>query len=275
VREFGMAAAVNGIAAHGGLIPFGSTFFVFSDYAKPAMRLAALMQVHSLFIYTHDSIAVGEDGPTHEPVEQLLGLRAIPGLTDFRPADANETAAACRLALERTGPSFFALSRQNLPVIDPAAHDVYAGVSKGAYVLVNGGEPREEPHFQNVVKNPYAEDAPILQVVLIGAGSELWPCVEAAKLLATEGIHARVVSFPSWEIFDEQTAEYKASVLPVGVPRLAVEAGATAGWWKYTGLDGDVIGLDRFGASAPGPKVLAELGFSAENVAARAKKLVK
>ena len=275
VREFGMAAAVNGIAAHGGLIPFGSTFFVFSDYAKPAMRLAALMQVHSLFIYTHDSIAVGEDGPTHEPVEQLLGLRAIPGLTDFRPADANETAAACRLALERTGPSFFALSRQNLPVIDPAAHDVYAGVSKGAYVLVNGGEPREEPHFQNVVKNPYAEDAPILQVVLIGAGSELWPCVEAAKLLATEGIHARVVSFPSWEIFDEQTAEYKASVLPAGVPRLAVEAGATAGWWKYTGLDGDVIGLDRFGASAPGPKVLAELGFSAENVAARAKKLVK
>jgi transketolase len=162
-----------------------------------------------------------------------------------------------------------------LPVIDPAAHDVYAGVSKGAYVLVNGGEPREEPHFQNVVKNPYAEDAPILQVVLIGAGSELWPCVEAAKLLATEGIHARVVSFPSWEIFDEQTAEYKASVLPAGVPRLAVEAGATAGWWKYTGLDGDVIGLDRFGASAPGPKVLAELGFSAENVAARAKKLVK
>jgi transketolase len=254
VREFGMAAAVNGIAAHGGLIPFGSTFFVFSDYAKPAMRLAALMQVHSLFIYTHDSIAVGEDGPTHEPVEQLLGLRAIPGLTDFRPADANETAAACRLALERTGPSFFALSRQNLPVIDPAAHDVYAGVSKGAYVLVNGGDP---------------------QVVLIGAGSELWPCVEAAKLLATEGIHARVVSFPSWEIFDEQTAEYKASVLPAGVPRLAVEAGATAGWWKYTGLDGDVIGLDRFGASAPGPKVLAELGFSAENVAARAKKLVK
>jgi transketolase len=254
VREFGMAAAVNGIAAHGGLIPFGSTFFVFSDYAKPAMRLAALMQVHSLFIYTHDSIAVGEDGPTHEPVEQLLGLRAIPGLTDFRPADANETAAACRLALERTGPSFFALSRQNLPVIDPAAHDVYAGVSKGAYVLEDAGDP---------------------QVVLIGAGSELWPCVDAAKLLAAEGIHARVVSFPSWEIFDEQTAEYKASVLPAGVPRLAVEAGATAGWWKYTGLDGDVIGLDRFGASAPGPKVLAELGFSAENVAARAKKLVK
>jgi transketolase len=254
VREFGMAAAVNGIAAHGGLIPFGSTFFVFSDYAKPALRLAALMQVHSLFVFTHDSIAVGEDGPTHQPVEQLLGLRVIPGLTDFRPADANETAAAWRLALERTGPSFFALSRQNLPVIDPAAHDLYAGVSKGAYVLEDVAKP---------------------QVVLVGTGSEVWICVEAAKLLAAKGIAARVVSFPSWKLFDEQSAEYKASVLPAGVPKLAVEAGVTAGWWKYVGLDGDVIGLDRFGASAPGATVQAELGFSAENVAARAKKLVK
>jgi len=254
VREFGMAAAVNGIAAHGGLIPFGSTFFVFSDYAKPAMRLAALMQLHSLFVYTHDSIAVGEDGPTHEPVEQLLGLRAIPGMTDLRPADANETAAAWRLALERTGPSFFALSRQNLPVIDPATHDVYAGVSKGAYILEDAAEPK---------------------VILIGAGAEVWTCVDAAKLLAAEGITARVVSFPSWKIFEEQSAEYKASVLLAGVPKLAVEAGSTLGWWKYAGLDGDVIGLDRFGASAPGPRVLKELGFSAENVAAHAKKLVK
>jgi transketolase len=254
VREFGMCAAVNGIAAHGGLIPFGSTFFVFSDYAKPAIRLAALMQVHSLFVFTHDSIALGEDGPTHQPVEQLMGFRAIPGLTDFRPADANETAAAWKLALERKGPSFFALTRQDLPVIDPAAHDLYAGVSKGAYVLEDASKP---------------------QVVLIGAGSEVWPCVEAAKLLAAGGISARVVSFPSWKLFDEQSAEYKASVLPVGVPKLAVEAGATLGWWKYVGLDGDVIGLDRFGASAPGAKVLAELGFSAQNVAARARKLVK
>jgi len=254
VREFGMCAAVNGIAAHGGLIPFGSTFFVFSDYAKPAIRLAALMQVHSLFVFTHDSVALGEDGPTHQPIEQLMGFRAIPGLTDFRPADANETAAAWKLALERKGPSFFALSRQDLPVIDPAAHDLYAGVSKGAYVL---------------------EDVPKPQLVLIGAGSEVWPCVEAAKLLAAEGIVARVVSFPSWKLFEEQSAEYKSSILPAGVPRLAVEAGATIGWWKYVGQDGDVIGLDRFGASAPGPKVLAELGFSAENVAARARKLVK
>jgi transketolase len=227
---------------------------VFSDYAKPAIRLAALMQIHSLFVFTHDSIAVGEDGPTHEPVEQLLGLRAIPGLTDFRPADANETAAAWRLALERKGPSFFALSRQDLPLIDPATHDVYAGVSKGGYVL---------------------EDASNPQVVLIGAGAEVWPAVEAAKLLAAEGIAARVVSFPSWQIFDEQSAEYKASVLPAGVPKLAVEAGVTIGWWKYVGSDGDVVGIDRFGASAPGSKVLAELGFTAENVAARAKKLIK
>ena len=254
VREFGMAAAVNGMAAHGGLVPFGSTFFVFSDYCKPALRIAALMQVQSLFVFTHDSIAVGEDGPTHEPVEQLTGLRAIPGLTDFRPADANETAAAWRLALERNGPSFFALSRQDLPVIDPTAQDVYAGVSKGAYVLVDAANP---------------------QVILIGAGAEVWPAVEGAKLLAADGIRARVVSFPSWKVFDEQSAGYKATVLTAGVPKLAIEAGSTMGWWKYVGLDGDVIGLDRFGASAPGPKVCAELGFTAENVAARAKKLIK
>jgi len=254
VREFGMCAAVNGIAAHGGLIPFASTFFVFSDYAKPAIRLAALMQVHALFVFTHDSIALGEDGPTHQPIEHLMAHRAIPGLTDFRPADANETAAAWRLALERRGPSFFALTRQNLPIIDPAGRDLYAGVSRGAYVLEDASDP---------------------QVVLIGAGSEVWPVLEAAKLLAAEGIRARVVSFPSWKLFEEQTAEYKASVLPPGVPRLAVEAGATMGWWKYVGLDGNVIGLDRFGASAPGPIAMAKFGFGAENIAARAKKLVK
>jgi transketolase len=254
VREFGMSAAVNGIAAHGGLIPFGSTFFVFSDYAKPAIRLAALMQTHSLFVFTHDSVGLGEDGPTHQPIEHLMALRAVPGLTDFRPADANETAAAWRLALERKGPSFFALSRQDLPVIDPAAVDVLGGVSKGAYVL---------------------EDAAHPQVVLIATGSEVSAAVDAAKLLAAKGIAARVVSFPSWKIFEEQTAEYKASVLPAGVPKLAVEAGATLGWWKYVGQDGDVIGLDRFGASAPGPTVLKELGFGADSIAERAKALVK
>jgi transketolase len=254
VRELAMCATVNGMAAHGGLIPFGSTFFVFSDYAKPALRIAALMEVHSLFIFTHDSIGVGEDGPTHEPIEHLMALRAVPHITDFRPADANETAAAWRLALERKGPCFFALTRQDLPIIDPVAHDAYASVSKGAYVLADADKPK---------------------VVLIATGSEVWPALDGAKLLAADGIPARVVSMPSWRIFEEQTAEYKASVLPAGIPRLAIEAGATLGWWKYVGLDGDVIGLDRFGASAPGPTVMKELGFSAENVAARAKKLVK
>jgi len=254
VREFGMCAAVNGMAAHGGLIPFGSTFFCFADYCKPALRLAALMNVHSLFVFTHDSIALGEDGPTHQPIEQLMMLRAVPNLTDFRPADANETAAAWKLALERKGPAFLALTRQDLPVIDAAKHDIYAGVSKGAYILEDAAKP---------------------QVILIGTGSEVGPAVDAARLLAAEGIAARVVSFPSWKIFEEQSAEYKASVLPAGVPKIAVEAGATLGWWKYVGQDGDVIGLDRFGASAPGPKVLTELGFTAENVAARAKALIK
>ena len=254
VREFGMCAAVNGIAAHGGLVPFGSTFFTFSDYCKPAIRLAALMKTHSLFVFTHDSIGLGEDGPTHQPVEQLTMLRAVPDLTDFRPADANETAAVWRLALERQGPSFMALTRQDLPIIDPAQHDAYANVSKGAYVL---------------------EDAENPQIILIGTGSEVWPAVEAAKLLASQGIKARVVSMPSWRIFDEQSAAYHASVLPAGVPKLAVEAGTSLGWWKYVGLDGGVIGLDRFGASAPGPIALKELGFSPENVAAKAKALVK
>ncbi|HWE87179.1 MAG TPA: transketolase [Terracidiphilus sp.] len=254
VREFGMCAAVNGMAAHGGLAPFGSTFFTFSDYAKPAMRLAALMRAHSIFVFTHDSIGLGEDGPTHQPIEHLMMLRAVPDLTDYRPADANETAACWRLALERTGASFMALSRQDLPVIDAAKVDVYGGVSKGAYVL---------------------EDAENLQVILIGTGSEVWTCVDGKKQLEADGIRARVVSMPSWEIFDEQAAEYKASVLPAGVPKLAVEAGSPLGWWKYVGSDGDIIGLDRFGASAPGPIVLEKLGFTGANVAERAKKLVK
>ncbi len=254
VRENGMCAAVNGMAAHGGLIPFGSTFFVFSDYAKPALRIASIMESHSLFVFTHDSIGVGEDGPTHEPIEQLMMLRAIPHLIDFRPADANETAAAWRLALERKKPCFFALTRQDIGVIDPAKHDVYACVSKGAYVLEDVADP---------------------QLVIMATGSEVWTAIDAAKLLSNEGIRVRVVSMPSWRIFEEQTAEYKASVLLKGVPRMSVEAGATQGWWKYVGLDGDVIGLDRFGASAPVATVMKELGFNAENVAARAKALLK
>ncbi len=253
VREFAMCAAVNGMAAHGGLVPFGSTFFTFSDYCKPAMRLAALSHSHSIFVFTHDSIGLGEDGPTHQPIEHLMMLRAVPHFTDFRPADANETAACWRLALERPGPSFFALSRQDLPTIDATKVDVYGGVSKGAYVLENAASP---------------------QIVFIGTGSEVAPCVEAKKMLESEGISARVVSMPSWEIFEEQSEAYKASVLPTGVPKLAVEAGSPLGWWKYVGSDGDVIGLDRFGASAPGPIVLERLGFSAPSVVEKAKALL-
>ncbi|KAA6461245.1 transketolase [Acidobacteria bacterium AB60] len=253
VREFAMCAAVNGMAAHEGLVPFGSTFFTFSDYCKPAIRLAALSRAHSIFVFTHDSIGLGEDGPTHQPIEHLMMLRAVPDLTDYRPADANETAACWRLALERNGACFFALSRQDLPVIDATKIDVFNGVNHGAYVL---------------------EDAENPQVVLIGTGSEVATCLEAKKTLEGEGIRARVVSMPSWEIFDEQPAEYRSSVLPAAVPKLAVEAGSPLGWWKYVGTDGDVIGLDRFGASAPGKVVLEKLGFSAANIATRAKALV-
>jgi len=254
VRELGMCAAVNGIAVHGGLRPFGSTFFVFSDYAKPALRIAALMKANSLFVFTHDSIGLGEDGPTHEPVEHLTALRAVPHMTDFRPADANETAAAWRLALERGGPTFFALTRQELPVIDASKHDVYGGVCKGAYVLEDTADPK---------------------LILIATGSEVSVALSAAKLLAADGITTRVVSMPSWRIFDEQSTEYKVSVLPASVPKLAVEAGASLGWWKYVGSNGGVVGLDRFGASAPGKVVMTELGFTAENVAATAKIILK
>jgi transketolase len=254
VREFAMCAAVNGIAAHGGLLPFGSTFFVFSDYCKSALRMAAIMQTNNLFIFTHDSVALGEDGPTHQPIEHLMALRAVPCLTDFRPADANETAAAWRIALERIGPSFMALTRQDLPVFDPATVDTYAGVSKGGYVVQDAENP---------------------EIVIIGTGSEVWTAIDGAKLLADAGIKARVVSLPSWKIFDEQTAEYRDSILLPGVPKLAIEAGATLGWWKFlAGAKGDVIGLDRFGASAPGNIAMKELGFSGENVAARAKALL-
>ena len=253
VRELAMSAAVNGMAAHGGLIPFGSTFFVFSDYCKAAIRLAAIMQVHSLFVFSHDSIAVGEDGPTHEPIEHLMALRALPEFTDFRPADANETAAVWRLALERKSPSFMALTRQDVPILDPAAIDIYGGVSKGGYVVA---------------------DAPNPEIVIIGTGSEVWQAIDGAKLLAAEGIAARVVSLPSWKIFAEQTEEYRQSILLHGVPKLAIEAGSTLGWYRWVGSEGAVIGLDRFGASGPAATVLKELGFTAENVVAHAKKLL-
>jgi transketolase len=255
VREFGMCAAVNGMAVHGGIIPYGSTFFVFTDYCKPALRLAAIMQSHSLFVFTHDSIGLGEDGPTHQPVEHLTMLRAVPHLTDFRPADANETSAAWGLALERKSPAFMALSRQDLPLLDPVKQRVFEGVRHGAYIVEQGS------------------DAP--DVLIVGTGAELWPAIEAAKQLKTEGIVARVVSMPSTRIFEEQSEAYKASIFPDHLPKLAIEAGATLGWWKYVGRHGDVIGIDRFGASAPGPIVLEKLGFGADSVVARAKALVE
>jgi transketolase len=255
VREFGMCAAVNGMAAHGGVIPYGSTFFVFSDYAKPAIRLAALMQVHSLFVFTHDSIGLGEDGPTHQPVEHLTMLRAVPHLTDFRPADANETSAAWGLALERKGPSFFAFSRQDLPILDPVKHHVFEGVRRGAYIVEQGS------------------DSPDL--LIVGTGAELWPALRGAEQLKKDGIVARVVSMPSFRLFEEQSDSYKDSIFPDHLPKLAIEAGATLCWWKYVGRDGDVIGIDRFGASAPGTTVLEKLGFGTENVVARAKALVE
>jgi transketolase len=253
VREFGMCAMVNGMAAHGGLIPFGSTFFTFSDYARNAIRLAALMSVHSLFIFTHDSVGLGEDGPTHQPVEQLMSLRLIPQLTDFRPADANETAACWQLALERKSASFMALSRQDLPVLDEAKYKVHEGVKKGAYVLESTGK----------------------DIILIATGSEVSLVMKAAEELKAAGINATVVSMPSFKLFEEQDEAYRTSIFPENTPKLAVEAGSTMGWYKYVGHNGGVIGLDRFGASAPGPIALEKLGISVAHVVEKAKQLVK
>jgi transketolase len=253
VREFGMMAAVNGIAAHGGLIPFGSTFFTFSDYCRSALRMGALQSSHSLYIFTHDSIGLGADGPTHQPVEHLMSLRAIPQLTDFRPADANETSAVWELALERKSASFMALSRQDLPVLDAVKYKVNEGVRKGAYVL--------EAHGKDLI--------------LVAAGSEVEIILKAAEELKGAGINATVISMPSFKIFEEQSEEYKDSIFPHGIPKISVEAGATMGWWKYIGRDGIAIGVDKFGASAPGPIVQEKYGISVSNVVAQAKKLVK
>lgn len=251
VREHAMAAAVNGMALHGGVVPYGSTFLIFSDYARPALRLAALMGVHSIFVFSHDSIALGEDGPTHQPVSQLLSLRSIPGLVVLRPADANETTAAWRAALLQPGPVALALTRQKLPVLEQTQELAAAGVSRGAYVLseAEGGIP---------------------DLVLIASGSEVALVLDAQGRLAEQQVRARVVSMPSWELFDDQDAAYRAEVLPPNVPKLAVEAASPRGWRDYVGESGDVIGLDRFGASAPGGEVMARLGFSTENVTARA-----
>lgn len=257
VREFAMGAALNGMSLHGGLKVFGGTFFVFSDYLRPAIRLAALMKQPVTYVFTHDSIAVGEDGPTHEPIEQLAALRAMPNLSVMRPADGNETAAAWKLAVESTDrPTALVLTRQNLPTIKGTDVNAYEGVSKGAYVI-----------------SPATKE--VADALLIAAGSEVGLAVEAQKALAQDGIDVAVVSMPAWDRFEQQSKEYKESVLPKAVKkRLAIEMGASLGWHRYAGDEGDVLAIDQFGASAPGEKIMEEYGFTVENVVSRLKALL-
>ncbi|MCB8921803.1 MAG: transketolase [Ardenticatenaceae bacterium] len=252
VREHGMGAIMNGMALHGGIIPYGGTFLVFSDYMRPAVRLAALMEQQVIYVFTHDSIGLGEDGPTHQPIEQLAALRAIPNLVVLRPADAWETAVAWQTAIaRRNGPTALALTRQNLPVLDRA---VAQGAAKGGYVLADAANP---------------------QVILLGSGSEVQIALDAQKLLAEKGVSARVVSMPSWELFDAQPQDYRDSVLPPTVTaRVAIEAGVTLGWQRYVGSDGAVIGIDHFGASAPFERIYAEFGLTPQAMVAAALEMV-
>lgn len=258
VREHGMGAVVNGMAYHGGVIPFGATFMVFSDYMRPPLRIAALSHLGSIWVFTHDSIGVGEDGPTHQPVEHLAALRAIPNLITLRPADANEVREAWRIAIEnRRRPTALVLTRQNLPTLDRTAYAPAEGVRRGAYVLADLGQGRP-------------------QLLLMASGSEVSLIVEAGKRLAERGLAVRLVSFPSWELFAEQEAAYQAAVLPPDLRRrVAVEAGVTQGWQRWVGLEGRIVGLDRFGASAPAAVIFEQLGFSAAHVEAVALELLK
>ncbi|WP_035299791.1 transketolase [Brevibacillus thermoruber] len=258
VREFAMGAALNGMALHGGLKVYGGTFFVFSDYLRPAIRLSALMKQPVIYVFTHDSIAVGEDGPTHEPIEQLASLRAMPGLTVLRPADAVETNEAWKYAVSRTDePVALVLTRQNLPVLTETIEKAAEGVSKGAYVLADAPDG-----------NP--------QLVLIATGSEVSLCMQAREALAAKGIQARVVSMPSWELFERQPQEYRDAVIPPAVKaRLAVEMASPLGWERYVGDGGKVLGINQFGASAPGERIMKEYGFTVDNVVAEAEKLLK
>jgi len=247
VREHAMGAAVNGMAAHGGVLPFSATFLVFSDYMKPSIRLGALSRLKAFYVFTHDSVGVGEDGPTHEPIEQLAGLRSIPGLTVLRPADANETVEAWAFALEHNGPTLFALTRQNVPHLD-RSNAKNPAVARGAYILseAEGGTP---------------------DVILIGTGSEVALCARAQEKLKGYGVKARVVSMPGMSLFEHQDEAYRESVLPKSVrKRITVEAGSPFGWHRWAGDEGIVIGIDRYGASAPGDQVLRNLGMTVEHV---------
>jgi transketolase len=252
IREHGMGAVMNGMALHGGLLPIGGTFFVFSDYMRPAVRLAALSGAHVIYSWTHDSIGLGEDGPTHQPIEHLASLRAMPGLALVRPADATETAYAWRAAVEANGPVGLILTRQDIPVLAETEAHAAAGVPRGGYVL---SDPEHGP----------------AQIVLVGTGSEVQHCVGAASTLAGLGVAARVVSLPCWEWFEEQEDAYRAEVFPTGVPVLSIEAGSTFGWSRYAD---DSIGLDHFGASAPGAVAMEKFGFTAAHVVERAQALL-
>ncbi len=262
VREHAMGAVVNGLAAHGGFVPYGATFLIFSDYMRPAIRLAALMGLHVVHVFTHDSIALGEDGPTHQPVEQLASLRAIPNLTVIRPADANETAVAWKVALEtRDRPVLLVLTRQDLATLDRSVYASADGLARGAYVLNDyaPGEAKGRP--------------PAL--ILIASGSEVGLILAAAERLRGDGTRVRCVSMPSWELFEAQPQDYRDEVLPPNVTaRLAVELGVAQGWQRYVGDRGGMLGVERFGASAPAEVLLREYGFSVENVVARAKALL-
>jgi transketolase len=256
VREHAMGAIANGMALHSNFIPYTATFLVFSDYMRPAIRLAALMQTHVIFIFTHDSIGLGEDGPTHQPIEQLMSLRIIPGLTIIRPCDANETSIAWRLAIEKRRPVVLVLTRQKLPVLDPKKFHISAGVSRGAYILAKA-------------------ESGCPEIILVATGSDVHLALSSREALQKKGISVRVVSMPSWELFEEQSVEYKLKVLPPELPKLAIEAGVTIGWSKYVGTKGYTIGLNRFGASAPGEIVYAELGFNVKNVMKQAIRLLE
>ena len=254
VREFGMAAIMNGLALHGGFIPYGGTFLMFSEYARNALRMAALMKLRSIFVFTHDSIGLGEDGPTHQPVEQTATLRMIPNMQVWRPCDTVETMVAWTCAVERkTGPSCLALSRQNLPFVKRTAAAT-AKIKRGGYVL--------------------AESKGAAKAVIIATGSEVDLALKAQDVLAEAGVPVRVVSMPCTSVFDAQSAAYRASVLPVGIARIAVEAGVTDGWYKYVGLEGAVVGLDRFGESAPAGALFKEFGFTVDNVVATVKSVL-
>jgi transketolase len=258
VREHGMGASLNGMAAHGGIIPFGSTFLIFSDYLRPSIRLAALMELGVIYVFTHDSVGVGEDGPTHQPIEQLAALRAIPRLIVIRPADANETAVAWRVAVaSRSRPVALVLTRQNVPTLDRTKFAAAEGLQKGAYVLADAPNGRPD-------------------IVLVATGSEVSLIVAAGEKLAQQKVQARIVSMPSWELFDQQPKEYREAILPASVrARLAVEAALPQGWHRYVGDGGEVIGIERFGASAPGNVVMEKLGFTVDNVVERALGLLR